>query len=101
MHRMPNKKISLKLTLEKIISSKGQVQKRIKYNYLPSNYSTFKIWRTQITVASPFQFCFLLPCRPVSYLEMTFLLTSRKDIKDISIYIYITVKFKAMCTSIN
>jgi len=95
---MLSQKISLKLIF-KSISSKGQVQKRIKYNHLPSNYSTFKIWRTQITVASPFQFCFLRPCRPVSYLEMTFLLTSRKDIKDINIDI--TVTFKAMCTSIK
>ena len=77
------------------------MQKRIKYNHLPSNYSTFKIWRTQIAVAFPFQICFLRPCRPVSYLEISFLLPSRKDIKDISIYIYITVKFKAMCTGIN
>ena len=92
------KKISLKLTLEKIISSKGQVQKRIKYNHLPSNYSTFKIWRTQIATWLP-HFSSVFYVLAVSYLEMTFLLPSRRDIKDISIYI--TVKFKAMCTSIN
>ena len=40
------KKVSLKLTF-KSISSKGQVQKKIKYYHLPSNYSSFKIWRTK------------------------------------------------------